>query len=641
MVDVVALLNEAAFYFAAILTSLLVLIFTSIRYSTGKPQNRVFKLFVADIMIAAFFMCIKILCKPLASFNSVMASGVKAGYFGYFVFHTATAPLFALYMVTTMGEVDTKKKLRHFLMILPAVATEIMVLNNPFNEFVYSLDEGLNMHRGNGEMIVYGVGALYFLFAFIGLSRRWDTLTSERKNALVFFITMTVFGVVIQFILRQFKIELFAESLGCMGLMLAIENENDLIDSACGVYNRNTLSRNLDLFFKRNKPGYAVCLRIVSATSENSRGSADTLIKSVAKEIKSIYPWYNTYRITPTSFLMLVERDDLETADGLAELLNERIENLFTDLEDGLFSDYAVILAKLPDDLSNTQEVMLMGDSELPIAESGKRSDATQNLKSLLDRAGIEEALHRGLRENEFEIYYQPVHTTADSKLFSAEALIRQHDSVLGDVFPNDFIPVAEQNGLINGIGAFVIEQVCEFIKSGIPEKLGMDHINVNLSIVQCFQRGFVGKVRNIIDSYGISADKINFEITESVASTDNRHLSEIFKEFKAAGFKFSMDDYGTGYSNIQSVFNLDFDVIKIDKSILWEAEKSETGKIILESSVHMIKRMNRLALVEGVETEEQVKLLKDLGVDYLQGYYFSKPVPRDEFIALYDNGIA
>ena len=151
-------------------------------------------------------------------------------------------------------------------------------------------------------------------------------------------------------------------------------------------------------------------------------------------------------------------------------------------------------------------------------------------------------------------------------------------------------------------------------MQSGEPTRLGMECINVNLSVVQCMQDKFVERIRGIVDSYGISKSLINFEITESVSASDYELLSKVITSLKENGFQFSMDDYGTGYSNMHSLFSLSFDIVKIDKSILWDAENSELGEIILESCIHMIKQMKRKILVEGVETKKHVEKLKKLG---------------------------
>ena len=117
------------------------------------------------------------------------------------------------------------------------------------------------------------------------------------------------------------------------------------------------------------------------------------------------------------------------------------------------------------------------------------------------------------------------------------------------------------------------------------------------------------------------------------IGADDYKKLGEIITELKSSGYQFAMDDYGTGYSNIQSIFSLDFDVVKIDKSILWAAEKGDLGMTILTNSINMIRQMKKKIVVEGVETESQIHLLEDLGVDYQQGFYFSKPIPKEDFI--------
>ena len=231
-----------------------------------------------------------------------------------------------------------------------------------------------------------------------------------------------------------------------------------------------------------------------------------------------------------------------------------------------------------------------------------------------------------------FEVYYQPTYNI-DGTLHGAEALLRMSDSELGKLYPDEFIPIAEYTGLIDDIDDFVLREVCTFIRSGKPKELGMECINVNLSVVQCMRQGFAKHIIDIVETEEVDKSFINFEITESVSATDYKLFSSVVKELKDAGFMFSMDDYGTGYSNINAIFSLNLDVIKIDKSILWNAEKNEAGEIVLENTVRMMKQMNKKILVEGVETEKQIEILKKMGVDYLQGFYFSKPIPKNELI--------
>ena len=243
----------------------------------------------------------------------------------------------------------------------------------------------------------------------------------------------------------------------------------------------------------------------------------------------------------------------------------------------------------------------------------------------------LEEALTRGLAEHNFRIFYQTVHRSDDLKPFAVKALVRLNDPKLGEVMPGEFIPQAERTGQIHALGNLILEDVCDFIRSGVPARLGLECININLSFVQCMQPGFAERVTRIVESHQVRPSMLNFEITKPVNKDDYEILDRVIRDLKKQGFLFSMEDFGAGYSNIQSILALDFDVVKVDKSILWAATDSEVGRIVLQSSIRMIRDLNRKILVEGVESEAQIELLQELGADYLQGYYFSKPISGEQ----------
>lgn len=625
-------INDAGIFMSACATCLLVLLFTLLRRQGKKPQNRLFLLLTADIFLSAFFLMIR----GLEGYNTVPTEEsiilIEKARYLYFVFHTVLAPLFCSYIIIVTGAEDQLNGIKRFALEFPFFATELMVITNPLHHFVYSLGKNGESIRGTGEMIVYAVAFFYLLLGIVQLLHHWYAITVKRRIAFFYFISMTVLGVLIQLIFPKIRIELLAEAVGLAGILLSIENEDDRVDVTTGVYNRNALLLDLDALFRKGKKRYALCIRLRLRDPLHMQGgisASDALLIAVSDFLKEHEVWYRIYRITPNGFLILSKEE------GLLSALEERMEKPFVLGEGEIRPEYRLVYAKLPEEMKSTGEVLLMGDAALPPEQEGILVEG-EKLNVLLRRAEAEEALHRGLQEHNFEVFYQPVHEAAGEKLFAAEALIRLHDSVLGELYPDEFIPVAEQNGIINEIGLFVVHEVCRFLQSGVPERLGMDHINVNLSVVQCMQEDFVLNLREILSQYKIRPSQLNFEITESVAARDYDILERVIKDFKENGFKFSMDDFGMGYSNMQSVFRLDFDVIKIDKSILWEAEKSERGRIILENSIRMIRVLNRQILVEGVETEAQVELLKKLGVDYFQGYYYSKPVSRTDFVDLY-----
>lgn len=625
-------INDASFFIAAFLTAGNAMVFSFVKDYRGKPQNTLYKLLLADLMLSATAITLNVFAGYKAANSEVMAVLYYLGHYVFFISHAALAPILCHYLLAVVGEIRLTRRVRSMMLGIPFMFAEMLIITNPATNYVYRYDDLLQLVPQWGEYFLYMMAVAYIAIAAAAILFHWHGIGYRRKAAFVFFLTITVAGMITQFFFRRFRVELFAEALGALGLMLAVENEGDRMDIITGFYNRSALISDMKYSFRKNSKGYVLCLRLIHTDTRR----LSYTITAVAKKLKEHSRWYNIYRITPSALLLNLVDTDEDEAVKLTNIICGCMDEGILIQGHTVHCDYCVVRASYPREMRNLDDVLLTGDAELmPLSDNG-RVYADFDLQEIFNRAETEDALHRGFAENRFEVYYQSVHRIGDTKPYAAEALIRLHDSIRGDLYPDEFIPVAEKNGMINEIGVFVLEEVCRFIKSGEPARLSMDHINVNLSVVQCAQKDFVRKLKQIVDWYGISPSFINFEITESVAAHDYRMLERVITEFKEAGFRFSMDDYGTGYSNMQSIFMLDFDVIKIDKSILWEAQNSSIGRIILENSIQMIRRMRKKILVEGVETAEQMALLRELGVDYLQGYYFSKPVPEKEFLALY-----
>ena len=246
----------------------------------------------------------------------------------------------------------------------------------------------------------------------------------------------------------------------------------------------------------------------------------------------------------------------------------------------------------------------------------------------------VEEAIERALVENEFKIFYQPIISTEKNKIISAEALIRLNDRVLGFVSPEEFIPISENNGKIMEISEYVIDNVFRFVREHNLEDMGLEFIEMNLSVMQCMDKKLTEKLQYYLDKYGVDAKHINLEITETATNFDEERLRKQLAKIKKLGFTFSLDDYGTGYSNLVRVLEYPVDVIKLDKSIVWSAFHDRDNYITLKNLISMFHDVRRKIVAEGVESEEQRDALTDLGCDYLQGYFYSKPVSEEEFLA-------
>lgn len=630
-------LIEAEVYTAALLICVTGILFTLIHQRTDKLQNKIYIALLTVLSVNCVSEIIPVFTTPSVLTSAAAAATTRVCTFLYFLLHSAMAPLFFLYVLIVCG-VDIKgKRKRYILSAVPAAVTELLVLITPLTDIVYYFDENMVFHRHWGENVIYVSSGLFMVLSIFMLMSSWRALNSKRRTALIYFFFIVIIGLVIQLVNFNIRCELLAEAVALMGVMISIEIEDDRIDAGMGIYNRRALSSDMNTYILSGRKLWLLCLKVTNTDMiKRVTGSDNTDVVSnmVAEYLKTIAPRYYIYSTGPNTFMITLMGDDEQKALSMAETVSKRFEEPWEIGENEIPLRVLLMAADVPERIKTVSEALYMADSPVP-KKLDKEILTGTDLDYLLRRAAVEDAVTRGLDQNNFEVFYQPTYHVKDNKLHGAEALIRLRDPEIGNLFPEEFIPIAEQIGLIDEVDDFVLRQVCEFVRSGLPEECGMECINVNLSVLECMQPDFAEHVIGIVEEYGIDKKFINFEITESIAASDYVTLSRVVRILKRQGFRFSMDDYGTGYSNMQSIFRLDFDIVKIDKSILWSAEKGQLGQIILESSVRMIRQMRRKILVEGVETEHQMQMLRDLDIDYAQGFLFSKPVSRKDFIEL------
>lgn len=245
----------------------------------------------------------------------------------------------------------------------------------------------------------------------------------------------------------------------------------------------------------------------------------------------------------------------------------------------------------------------------------------------------LEDIIDNALNNERLSVYYQPIYSVEQKRFTSAEALLRLDDEEYGKISPELFIPIAEKNGVIHRIGTMVLEEVFRFIASDEFKELGLEYIEVNLSVAQCMRNNLAKEILLLMEKYKVRPEQVNLEITETAAAHSQNTMSENIRALAAAGIKFSLDDFGTGYSNMRRVASLPLNIVKLDKSFT-EIEENPRMEIMVRNTVNMIKDMGMKIVIEGIETESVAKVFSDLKCEYIQGFYFSKPLPRDEFIA-------
>ncbi len=243
----------------------------------------------------------------------------------------------------------------------------------------------------------------------------------------------------------------------------------------------------------------------------------------------------------------------------------------------------------------------------------------------------IENSMEKALKNGEFILYLQPKYRLRDETIVGAEALVRWKRNDIDLVYPGTFIPIFEKNGFITKLDMYMLEKSCQVIRFWLDNNITPVTISVNFSRLHINKKDFVSNICKILDQYQIPRNTIELELTETAIFDNVDTLKTVLAELHSEGLTFSMDDFGTGYSSLGLLKNLPVDVIKIDRSFFVDASDQNRSKAVIETIINMTKKLQIHTVAEGVEDREHIDLLRELGCDIVQGYFYAKPMPHDE----------
>ena len=287
-------------------------------------------------------------------------------------------------------------------------------------------------------------------------------------------------------------------------------------------------------------------------------------------------------------------------------------------------------------DKANMARKTLIGEEKECVAVY---SDLLANDMRKADR--IESEMETALFNREFKMYIQPKWDILEDKLYGGEALVRWMKEDGNMIYPSDFVPVFEKNGFIEQLDLYMLESACKMIRDQIDEGKPAYPISVNQSRMLLNDPMYINRITEMLNRYQIPKGYIELEITETVFFTEREKMISILNELKEVEVQLSMDDFGSGYSSLNMLKDFPFDVLKIDKEFFSESITSESSKWILRMIIEMAEGLGIRVICEGVETKEQVEMLRKLGCRYVQGYYYSKPIPAENYVESFCGEIA
>lgn len=264
-----------------------------------------------------------------------------------------------------------------------------------------------------------------------------------------------------------------------------------------------------------------------------------------------------------------------------------------------------------------------------------KKNNCSLEFDMPKDEEAFVRLVHKAIENDEFEVFYQPQYNYNTKELYGAEALMRWKSVGCKKPSPSEFVPRLEKCGLIYEVDKIIWKKVCADLREWRDMGISIHHLSVNISGEDIYRDDFEEYLVSLLNEYNLEAKSLHLEITETAYVRDLEFMVGIIRSLQDRGFIVEMDDFGSGYSSLKTLKNVPFDIIKLDMELLQESETNEKAKDILTSVIAMFNKIKMPIIVEGVECEEQAKLLNNSGCSYMQGYYFGKPAAKEDFAEL------
>lgn len=613
---------------------IIVLHFTFVRHFSNK-KTRIFGMLL--------FSCIIECCLNIASSIGLANTGLipeivnKALVFVFFVFEGICSYMTFLYFESKVKIEDKYKKIIKWIGTIPLIVFELLVFATPWSGFFYYF-EGEKYYQGVGADFGYMYVA-YYIFLSMLLILVWRDVAEKRtKMIAVIYVGCAIGAVIMQYRFRGILLTSLANAVMLLMSYLAMQNPNELIDPVTGCGNETALREQMQNRLDEKQETIMITVKVHKFHHINTvlgMENGNMIMREIGHFLWQLCGKYKVFYNGSSAFTVMLDKTDKK--QEITELIEKRFLKAWVVQKNHIMLNMHMIVQHYPGDYSTLPEYL--GFRNFLLEEAQERGNhvvlvADEGmLRKYQRRLKVEVAVNHAIHEKLFEVYYQPIYSLKEKRIVSLEALVRLKDEELGFIPPDEFIPLAERDGNIIYIGAIVLEECCKFLSKHVLANLslGIRTIHVNVSMAQCMRQSLTETIAPVLGEYHIPPSMITLEITERTAISTPEQMQIHMQELGDMGVSFAVDDYGSGNSNCSYLVQFPFQEVKIDKEMVWAYFESDVAKSVLENEIRTIKNLGIPVVAEGVEKGEQSEQMERLGVDFIQGYYYGRPMPEKE----------
>ncbi len=503
----------------------------------------------------------------------------------------------------------------------------------------FYLDESSAYTYGPSVNITYFFSITFIILNIIILLWGKGYIHHRRRIAGLVWMAIWIMAALIQLFNNELLLVGYASAIGVGILFMRLENPEGYLDRRTGLLNQQALC----MYMQQNYARYGNFSMMVVSMDDGNYADSPFEEKQWSKLSEMMAEYLDSMEKT-VAFknsgweYTLLFREEKSMAE-ISEKILQRFQAPWNVEGKNIYIN--IRLFQVPDCSLVKDTEKLLEFTRFFVSDGKKYS--SQNIM-VMDQEWIEQVqenvkigqhIDEAIEEDRIQVFYQPIYSTQKGYFVSAEALVRIRNKDGSFMSPVQFIPVAEKNGAILQLGEIVFYKVCRLLQKENLKEKGIQYLEINLSAVQCVQLDLAERFIQIMQETKVDPAMINLEITESATIKSKEILLQNMEKLQTYGVSFSLDDFGTGYSNLNYILELPVQIVKFDRKMTMSYFDSEKGKMIMEAAIRMVKAMQIHTVAEGVEQKEQLDKLEQLKIDYIQGFYFSKPLPEAEFLAL------
>lgn len=525
---------------------------------------------------------------------------------------------------------DYKKNITAYIVFAVIVAALIYAL--PIYIFE-NVGENLAWTDGASTYATYFGVLVLIVINLVQLFRLKEYIYDRQRRTVFIWMMMWVLAACIQALDHQLLVVGFACALGVTVVFFQFENPELNLDWKTGLFNYVAYTRYGEELYSGNKNFYVIAVMFENTSWQDGHDSYGSVESQRVFDIFLKIPDADAFKIMENEVLLFFFKE--ERAKTVWEHCVKWTEQEGAVAVQELPSFYYVEDPRCVSSYSELLELLRYVSMHKKDTKSGSAYAIDSSIISqMISERKMTQQIAEALEEDRVIVYYQPIYSIEKKRFTSAEALVRIIDREGKIIPPGAFVQIAESNGMIIEIGRRVFEKVCHFYQENSLENFGIQYIEVNLSVVQCADDRLADIYIDIMNRIKMDPKCINLEITESASMRAKQTLISNMERMMERGIHFSLDDFGTGQSNLNYIVDMPVKIVKFDREMIQAYFASQKAKYVMDAAMHMIQGMGLEIVAEGIETEEQYKKMEEIKINYIQGYYFSRPLPEQEFLA-------